>query len=104
VSTTSNRALPFSREQLQSIVQDHPTPFHIYDEAGIRRTARELNNAFGWVPGGYRNYYAVKALPNPAVMKIVQEEGMGFDCSSLPELLLAHRLNTPGDQIGRAHV
>lgn len=99
MSTTSNRALPFSREQLQSIVQDHPTPFHIYDEAGIRRTARELNNAFGWVPGGYRNYYAVKALPNPAVMKIVQEEGMGFDCSSLPELLLAHRLNTPGDQV-----
>lgn len=93
------RSLPFTSEELADIVRRYPTPFHLYDEAGIRRTARALNDAFTWAPGGFRNYFAVKALPNPAVMRIVQEEGMGFDCSSYPELLLAERLQTPGEQI-----
>ncbi|MFP4376037.1 MAG: diaminopimelate decarboxylase family protein [Spirochaetales bacterium] len=92
-------ALPFSKEQIEKIAEQYPTPFHIYDEAGIRATAREFREAFEWVPGGFMNYYAVKALPNPAIMKIVAEEGMGYDCSSHAELLLAEHLETPGDHI-----
>ena len=93
------KQLPFDRQFIERLTADHPTPFHIYDEAGIRLVAREFASAFKWVPGGFRNYFAVKALPNPAIMRILAEEGMGFDCSSLPELVLAERLRTPGDRI-----
>jgi diaminopimelate decarboxylase len=91
--------LPFSKEQIEKIAEQYPTPFHIYDEAGIRATAKEFRDAFAWVPGGFVNFYAVKALPNPAVMRIVAEEGMGYDCSSHAELLLAEYLETRGDLI-----
>ena len=75
-----------------------PTPFYLYDERGIRAAARALYAAFSWNPG-YKQYYAVKALPNPAVLRILMEEGCGLDCSSHTELLLARRLGASGEQV-----
>ncbi|MCM1165378.1 MAG: diaminopimelate decarboxylase [Lachnospiraceae bacterium] len=80
---------PFvTKEQIEEIVKTYPTPFHIYDEKGIRENARALKAAFSWNKG-FREYFAVKATPNPFIMKILQEEGCGFDCSSYTELLLS---------------
>ena len=95
----TQKQVPFTREFAESLSQEHPTPFHIYDEASIRKTAKAFLGAFDWVPGGFRNYFAVKALPNPFVMKILADEGMGFDCSSMPELALADLIGTPGEKI-----
>lgn len=64
---------PFTREQLEKITETYPTPFHIYDEAGIRKNYRAMKEAFAWSPG-YRNFYAIKACPNPTLIKILQEE------------------------------
>ena len=75
-------------EQAQEIIADVPTPFHLYDEKGIRANARRLKAAFAWNPG-FKEYFAVKACPNPFLMKILRQEGFGMDCSSLPELLLS---------------
>ncbi len=75
-----------------------PTPFHLYDEAGIRRTARSVREAFAWNPD-FREYFAVKALPNPVILSILKEEGLGADCSSLTELMLAQRVGLSGDEI-----
>jgi diaminopimelate decarboxylase len=93
------KTVPFSRPQLEDIVSEYPTPFYLYDEKAIRENAREMYSAFSWVPGGFKNYYAVKALPNPHVLKLVREEGMGMDCSSLAELILAERLGIRGEDI-----
>ena len=68
-------------EQAQRIIEDVPTPFHIYDEKGIRENARRLQKAFAWNKG-FREYFAVKATPNPYLMQILQQEGCGMDCSS----------------------
>jgi diaminopimelate decarboxylase len=87
-----------SREQLEQITQTYPTPFHIYDEAGIRARARELNAAFAWNKG-FREYFAVKATPNPHIMRILMEEGCGFDCSSYTELLLTDGIGAKGEDI-----
>lgn len=76
----------------------YPTPFHLYDEGGIRQRARALNAAFAWAPH-FREYFAVKALPNPHILKIFQEEGCGVDCSSECELLLAQRVGFHGEEI-----
>lgn len=95
----TEKTLPFGRDLIERLTESYPTPFHIYDEVGIRATARAMNRAFDWVPGGFRNFYAVKALPNPSIMSIVAAEGMGFDCSSMAELALAEYLETPGDEI-----
>ena len=100
-----NLALPFDKAFLEEVVQQHPTPFHIYDEAAIRANSRAMYQAFSWVsdgngaPGGFKNYFAVKALPNPHIMRILREEGMGFDCSSIAELILCERLGVSGEQI-----
>ncbi len=75
-----------------------PTPFHLYDEAGIRKTARAVREAFAWNPD-FKEYFAVKALPNPVVLGILREEGLGLDCSSLTELMIAERLGFSGDEI-----
>jgi diaminopimelate decarboxylase len=83
---------------LPALADAFGTPFHIYDEAGIRRTARELNTQFGW-SDGFREYFAVKALPNPHILSILRGEGLGFDCSSTPELTLARRAGASGDEI-----
>ena len=90
---------PFlSKDQLQTIVEEYPTPFHLYDEKGIRDNARRLNKAFSW-NRGFREYFAVKATPNPEIMKILGEEGCGMDCSSYTELLLSEKSGFSGDQI-----
>ncbi|MDX8341587.1 diaminopimelate decarboxylase [Draconibacterium sp. IB214405] len=90
--------LPFSKEQLDSIIENHPTPFHIYDEKAIRENARYFKNAFSWNEG-FKEYYAIKAAPNPYLMKILREEGFGIDCSSIAELELAKRVGMSGDEI-----
>ncbi len=83
---------PFvTKEKLEEIIKDCPTPFHIYDEKGIRETARELKAAFSWNKG-FREYFAVKATPNPYIMQILREEGCGFDCSSYTELMLSDKV------------
>ena len=78
--------------------QRFPTPFHLYDEAGIRQNARAVNAAFAWAPH-FEEYFAVKALPNPRILKIFREEGCGADCSSECELLLAERAGFRGEDI-----
>ena len=85
-------------QKAQEIAAQIPTPFHIYDEAGIRQRARDLNAAFSWNPG-FREYFAVKATPNPFILKILQEEGCGCDCSSYTELLMAEAIGATGDHI-----
>ena len=85
-------------QKAQEIAAQIPTPFHIYDEAGIRQRARDLNAAFSWNPG-FREYFAVKATPNPFILKILQEEGCGCDCSSYTELLMAEAIGATGNQI-----
>ena len=90
---------PFvSHEKLKEITARYPTPFHLYDEAGIRRTAREVSAAFAW-NRGFKEYFAVKACPNPFILKILQQEGCGVDCASMTELKLAEALGFSGDQI-----
>lgn len=85
-------------EQLQEIVKEYPTPFHLYDERGIRENARALYKAFSWNPG-FREHFAVKATPNPQILKLLREEGCGVDCSSLTELMMSDRCGFRGDEI-----
>lgn len=85
-------------EQLKEIVKEYPTPFHIYDEKGIRENARVLKKAFAWNKG-FKEYFAIKATPNPFIINILKEEGCGVDCSSLTELLLADVLGYSGNDI-----
>jgi diaminopimelate decarboxylase len=92
------KKLPFTRAQIEKILEIYPTPFHLYDERGIRQSIRQLRQAFAWV-GGFTNYFAVKALPNPFILRIMKEEGFGADCSSLPELLLAEKVGLSGEEI-----
>lgn len=83
---------PFvTKEQIAEVVKTYPTPFHIYDEKGIRENARAVKEAFSWNPG-FREYFAVKATPNPYIIDIMREFGCGFDCSSLTELMLARAM------------
>jgi len=82
----------------QRVAAEHPTPFHLYDEAGIRAGARLLHQAFSWNPG-FREYFAVKATPTPAILTILREEGCGLDCSSYTELLLAEACGFRGEGI-----
>jgi diaminopimelate decarboxylase len=95
----TQKNLPFGIEKLKDIINHYPTPFHIYDEKAIRANARSLYKAFSWVPGGFKNFYAVKALPNPHILRILKEEGMGADCSSLPELILARAAGIEGEEL-----
>ena len=85
-------------EQVKEIEKTYPTPFHIYDEKAIRENARALKEAFSWNKG-YREYFAVKATPNPFILKILQEEGCGVDCSSLTELMLSEALDFKKDDV-----
>ncbi len=84
--------------QFREIRERYQTPFHIYDEAGIRRTARDVNRAFAWNPG-FKEYFAVKATPTPGILKILREEGCGVDCSSLTELMMSGRCGFAGQEI-----
>ena len=92
------KTLPCAEAKLRDIAARWPTPFHLYDERAIRAAARRLRDAFAWNKG-FRNFFAVKAAPNPYLMRILQEEGFGADCSSLPELILAERVGLPGEAI-----
>ncbi len=93
------RKVPFvTREQIEEIVQTYPTPFHIYDEKGIRENAAKLKQAFSWNPG-YKEFFAVKATPNPFLMDILREYGCGCDCSSLTELMLCEAMGVRGEDI-----
>lgn len=91
---TTRFALPFEISQLDGKV---PSPFYVYDEKGIRNTVREFQSAFSWCD--YKMYFAVKALPNPHILKIMHQEGCGLDCSSQAELMLAQRLCLSGDEV-----
>ena len=94
----SNKRPFVTKEQLEAIVRQYPTPFHLYDEKGIRENARKLRQAFAWNPG-FKEYFAVKATPTPAILKILREEGCGTDCSSLTELMLADKCGFRGSEI-----
>lgn len=87
-----------SLEQLERIAEKYPTPYHLYDEKGIRENARRLKAAFSWNPG-FREYFAVKATPTPAILKILHEEGCGTDCSSMTELMMSQRCGIIGADI-----
>jgi diaminopimelate decarboxylase len=90
---------PFlSLQKAKEIDSKFPTPWHVYDEKGIRDNARRLYKAFSWNKG-FKEYFAVKATPNPAILKILKEEGCGVDCSSYTELMMAERLGFIGEQI-----
>ena len=92
------KKLPFTKKQIEKIIKKFPTPFHIYDEKGIRKNAHALKNAFSWCKS-FTEFFAVKAAPNPYLMRLFQTEGMGMDCSSLAELVLAERCGIRGEQI-----
>ncbi|MCD8045621.1 MAG: diaminopimelate decarboxylase [Clostridiales bacterium] len=87
-----------TKEQIEEIVKTYPTPFHLYDERGIRENARAVKEAFSWNPG-FREYFAVKATPNPFLLNILKEYGCGTDCSSMTELMLLDALGFSGEEI-----
>ncbi|MBR6090730.1 MAG: hypothetical protein IKP86_12410, partial [Anaerolineaceae bacterium] len=82
------KKLPFTPDQIADWKNHFPTPFYVYDEAGIRETVRSVNEAFSW-NSGFREYFAVKAAPTPGILRILEKMGCGADCSSVPEILLA---------------
>lgn len=91
--------VPFiTKDQLDKITAEFPTPFHLYDEHGIREKARALNTAFSWNKG-FKEFFAVKATPTPAILKILQEEGCGADCASYVELILANKCGFDNSEI-----
>lgn len=93
------KKIPFvTKEQVEEIVKTYPTPFHIYDEKAIRENARRLKAAFSWNKG-FREYFAVKATPNPFILQILKEEGCGTDCSSLTELMMSEACGFKGSDI-----
>ncbi len=94
----SKKTLPVSEERLAEIAAEFPTPFHIYDEKAIIANARRLKAAFAW-NRGFKEYFAVKAAPNPHLMELLRGEGFGSDCSSLPELMLANAVGNTGEDI-----
>lgn len=95
---SSKKPLPFSAESIRRIASEFPTPFYLYDERGIRESARSLNAAFAWNKD-FKEYFAVKATPNPQILRLLKEEGLGADCSSKAELVLADRVGFAGEEI-----
>ena len=90
---------PFvTKEQIEEITKTYPTPFHLYDEKEIRENAKALKEAFAWNPG-YKEYFAVKATPNPFLIQILREYGCGCDCSSYTELMLSEAIGAVGQDI-----
>ncbi len=93
------KKVPFvTKEKIEEITKKYPTPFHIYDEKGIRENARLLKKAFAWNKG-FKEYFAVKATPNPYILQILKEEGAGADCSSLTELMMSDKVGFKGNEI-----
>lgn len=93
----TEKKVPFTKEQIEKIIKKYPTPFHIYDEKAIRENIRNFLKAFKWA--NFKEYFAVKATPNPYILKILKEEGCGTDCSSLPELILSEKVGIKGEEI-----
>lgn len=94
------KKLPFTKTDIKNIMKSYPTPFHMYDEKAIRENAREFIQTFKWVNGGgFKNYFAVKATPNPYILQVLKEEGMGVDCSSMAELLMCEKVGFKGEDI-----
>lgn len=89
---------PFDLRTIETLSRTIPTPFHIYDETAIVRNARKLKEAFSW-NAGFKEYFAVKAAPNPFLMQLLAAEGFGCDCSSLPELILSERIGVVGEDV-----
>ena len=90
---------PFvTKAQVDEMIKKYPTPFHLYDEKGNRENARKLYQAFSWNKG-FKEFFAVKATPNPTILRILKEEGCGTDCSSLTELMMSDKLGFTGDEI-----
>ncbi len=94
----ADRDFPLNKDQLEALTRQYQTPFYVYDEKAVRENARKLKQAFSACPG-FREYFAVKAMPNPYMLKILADEGFGCDCSSLPELILAERSGVTGEMI-----
>jgi diaminopimelate decarboxylase len=94
----ATKEFPLTKVQLEELAAKYPTPFYVYDEKAIRENARRIIKAFSVFPG-YKEHFAVKALPNPFILKILAEEGLGADCSSLPELLLADMAGMKGEDL-----
>ena len=94
----SVKQLPVDEKFLIKLADTYQTPFHLYDEKAIRENARAFKRAFSWVPN-FKNYFAVKACPNPAILKILKEEGFGADCSSLAELIMSEKVGITGEDI-----
>ena len=91
--------IPFvTKELVEEIAKTYPTPFHIYDERAIRENARRLKAAFAW-NAGYKEFFAVKATPNPYILQILKEEGCGTDCSSMTELMMSEAVGITGEDI-----
>ncbi|MDK2834711.1 MAG: diaminopimelate decarboxylase [Methanolobus sp.] len=93
-----SKELPFTQDKIAEIITEHPTPFHLYDKKGILSNAKDLRKSFS-VVHGFKEFFAVKALPNPYIMKILRKEGFGADCSSMAELLLAEKAGIVGEDI-----
>ena len=94
----TQKTLPFTKAKILEIIKDYPTPFHIYDEKAIRENARHFLKSFGTL-NGFRQFFAVKANPNPYLIKIMKQEGFGLDCSSYAELEIAERMGIKGENI-----
>jgi diaminopimelate decarboxylase len=95
----TDKTLPFTLDQIEAIAAKVGTPFHLYDEAAMIKNAQAFYQAFAWVPGGFINYFAVKALPNPYILEVLKSQGLGGDCSSLAELLLCEAVGIKGKDI-----
>jgi len=95
----TEKRFPLSKERLEAICAEHPTPFHLYDEGAIRANARKLVDAFSILGDGFKEFFAVKALPNPFILKLLASEGFGADASSLPEIVLARKAGILGEDI-----
>jgi len=92
------KTVPFTKKQIEDLARKHPTPFHIYDQKAIEENLKDFNNAFSWVPN-FKEYYAVKACPNPEILKILHKHGAGADCSSMAELVIAEMVGLKGEEI-----
>ncbi|MDW7738450.1 MAG: diaminopimelate decarboxylase [Bacillota bacterium] len=94
----AEKKIPLTKDELEEIALKYPTPFHLYDEKSIRENARRFYKDFSWAQN-FRNYFAVKACPNPTILNILRGEGMGVDCSSMTELVLADKVGFSGEEI-----
>ncbi len=94
----TEKILPFTKQKILEIIKEYPTPFHIYDENAIKQNSKEFLKAFG-ILEGFKQFFAVKATPNPYILKIMKQEGFGLDCSSYAELEMAERIGFRGENI-----